>query len=85
MKKLKDVKLLAKSYGATCEESRAGNTVEVSVIAPKGRYWREGSVHELIECVYLPWKPDYDDIISRMNHGTEECIDPDCDWCHPIE
>jgi hypothetical protein len=83
MATLKEVRRLAREIGATVEDTRDGGTHECRVEAPDGFYWAEGSVHEMVDCSYRPWKPDYADLLSRMKYGVTKCTDPDCDWCHP--
>lgn len=82
MTDLKTIKRLAAAIGATVEDEKSGHTHECRVEAPKGMFWKEGDVHELVDAAYKPWKPDYADLLSRMNYGLETCTDPNCDWCH---
>jgi len=79
-KTLKDVRRLAKQLGATVEDEKIGNAHECRVEAPHRKRWSCCDIHELISSVNRPWKPDYDDVLDRMNHGLEDCIG-DCDWC----
>jgi hypothetical protein len=80
MATLRQVKALAKTLGAKVEDDKVGNTHECRVEAPHRKHWAEGTVHELIDAAYIPWKPDYADVLSRMGHGLEDCIGH-CEWC----
>lgn len=82
MSTLKALRKAASAIGATVEDTRIWDTHECRVEAPKGMVWNEG-VHEFVDCAYLPWKPDYDDLLARMSYGFEKCSDPECEWCHP--
>jgi hypothetical protein len=77
---LRTVKQIAKSLGAAVEDGKDGHVHECRVEAPHRKRWAEGSVHEMVDGAYIPWKPDYADLISRMQHGLEDCIGP-CEWC----
>jgi hypothetical protein len=79
---LRKIKQLAEKLGATVENTKCGATHECRVEAPKGKLWAEGNVHELVDAAYLPWKPDYIDLLSRMNYGLEDCNNPECEWCN---
>jgi len=78
---LRDVRKLARQLGARVEDTKDHHSHECRVEAPKRKTWDEGGVHELVCGVYQPWKPDYADLLSRMQHGLSDCTDPDCDWC----
>lgn len=83
---LKDVRRLAKKFGAKVEVDNGGLTRVVMVEAPKGHVWKCDDLHELVDSVYKgPWPQDYDDMIERMNYGIAKCEIPDCEWCHPEE
>lgn len=79
---LKDVRRLASKIGARVEDEKLGNSHECRVEAPKGYIWKCADIHELVADAFIPWKPDYDDMIARMNYGVEKCNDPECDWCN---
>lgn len=81
---LRKLKALAVKLGATVEVDRIGDTVSCDVFSPPGKFWCEGSTHILCEHAYLPWKPDYAELISRMGYGLEDCTDAECEWCHPL-
>ena len=80
MTTLAKVRALAKQLGATVEDEKIGNHHECRVEAPHRKKWSEGDVHELLDSANRPWKPDYEDLISRMNYGLEDCVGP-CEWC----
>lgn len=80
MTTLKDVKILAKRLGAKVEDDKCGHTHECRVEAPHRKRWSCDGIHELIDCTNRPWKPDYADVLARMNYGLEDCIG-DCEWC----
>lgn len=82
---LKDVRKLAKQLGATVEDDKIGNTHECRVEAPHRKRWACRGVHEMVDSSFLPWKPDYADVLDGMKFGLEDCTDPDCDWCNPID
>jgi len=79
MSTLRQMKALAKKLGAKVEDYKCGDSHCCLVEAPHRKVWVDGGVHEL-ETVYQPWKPDYDDIIERMNCGLDDCVG-ECDWC----
>jgi hypothetical protein len=38
--------------------------------------------HSIVETVYLPATPDWQDMIDRLDQeGPVECVDDSCDWC----
>ena len=82
MKKLKDVKAHAIRLGAKVEDTKDYGWHCCRVEAPKGHYWCEGGVHELVDETHQPWKPDYEDLLNRMAFGISPCTDADCDWCN---
>lgn len=80
---LKDAKKVAAKFQATLIDEKTGNVHCCRIEAPKGHIWAEGDVHELVDETNQPWKPDYDDLIKRMNYGVEKCPNlPDCEWCN---
>lgn len=79
-KTLKDVRKLAKQLGAVVEDEKIGNAHECCVEAPHRKLWSCCGIHELVDCAYRPWKPDYSDLLDRMGYGLEDCVGP-CDWC----
>jgi len=85
MTTLKDVRKLAKKLGAIVEDSKIGHVHECTVEAPAGHIWKADDIHQFVANAYIPWKPDYDDLLDRMAYGIEPCTDPECDWCHPEE
>ena len=80
MKTLKDVKKLAAQLGAKVEDEKIGYSHCCRVEAPHRNRWVEGDVHELVDDTNRPWKPDYEDLLSRMGYGLEDCVG-DCEWC----
>jgi hypothetical protein len=80
MATLVQLKKRATFYGATVVDEKIGNAHECRVEAPHRKRWVEGSVHEMVDTTNIPWKPDYADLLSRMNFGLEDCVG-DCDWC----
>jgi hypothetical protein len=81
MATLKELKAAARKMGATVVDGRDGRTHSCRVEAPAGYVWAGCDVHELTEWAYVPWKPDYDDLIERMGHGIKRCEDAHCEWC----
>lgn len=82
MATLKDVKKFALTINAKVEDDKIGHSHECRVEAPKGYIWKCADIHELVADAYIPWKPDYNDIIKRMKYGVEICKDPECEWCN---
>lgn len=85
MTTLRQLKAEAKRLGAEVNDEKIGYSHMCEVIAPAGKFWSEGDTHIMVSDCYQPWKPDYEDLLSRMGYGVEDCTDPDCDWCHPLE
>ena len=81
---LKAVKAAAEKIGAKVSDDKTGYDHTCRVEAPANKFWNEGVVHEIVESANQPWKPDYDLILKRMSYGLSDCIDPECDWCHPL-
>lgn len=79
---LSKLKKYADTMGATVEDQRIGMSHMCKVIAPKGKKFYCDSIHILVEDVYIPWKPDYEELYRRMSLGLEDCDDPICEWCH---
>lgn len=77
---LSTVRALATSLGATVDDNKDAQCHECRVTAPRGKVWADG-VHEFVDCANRPWKPDYRDLIDRMNFGLEVCTDSECEWC----
>jgi len=80
MATLRQVKALAKRLGAKVEDGKIGYSHECRVESPHRKHWREGGVHELVDSTNVPWKPDYADLLSRMDYGLDDCIG-ECEWC----
>lgn len=85
MATLKQVKARAKELGAIVCDDKVGYTHECTVEAPAGHRWVTSSLHMFVDSAFLPWKPDYADLLDRMSMGIEVCPDADCEWCHPEE
>lgn len=81
MASLKDVRAAARALGAAVTHEKHGDSWRLGVEAPHGFVWSDG-VHEMVDWVYAPWRPDYADMLARMAHGMETCGDPECEWCH---
>jgi hypothetical protein len=84
MTTLKQVKVLAKKLGAKVEDDKYGLIHECRVEAPHRKLWKCCCIHELIDNTNQPWKPDYADVIARMEYGLEDCIDINCEWCENV-
>jgi hypothetical protein len=85
---LASCKSVAKKYKATVVDEKVGYTHSCCIEAPKNHIWNEGDVHELVDESNRPWKPDYADLISRMNYGISECELAkigECEWCNGEE
>lgn len=72
MTTIKQLRNAAKKVGATIEYDTIGISNSCRVMAPKGFHWVDGP-HELVDEAYKPWKPDYEDLLSRMSAGIEPC------------
>lgn len=83
MATLQQAKKVAEKFKATLVDDKSGNHHECRCEAPKGFVWKcDGTIHELIDSCYRPWKPDYQDLIDRMNYGIEKCEEINCEWCN---
>jgi hypothetical protein len=80
MATLRQVKALAKRLGAKVEDGKIGNAHECRVESPHRKRWTDGGVHELVDSTHALWKPNYADLLSRMDCGLEDCIGH-CEWC----
>lgn len=85
MTTLKEVKAYAKSIGAEIVDDKIGSTHECTAEAPKGKIWACDDIHMLVDCSYIPFKPDYEDLLKRMKYGLNVCADSECEWCNPEE
>jgi len=84
MSTLRKLKAAAAKVGATVEKGTYGMTICVEVFAPQGKVFAEGGgTHIMVDDTYVGFKPDYDDLLSRLSYGLEDCEDPDCEWCYP--
>lgn len=81
MTTLAQAKKVAAKFGANLIDEKSGNCHCCRIEAPAHHKWMEGDVHELVDETNRPWKPDYADLINRMNHGVEVCTNPECEWC----
>jgi hypothetical protein len=84
MATLREVKALAKKLGAKVEDEKSGNFHTCMVEAPHRKRWACDSIHELVDETNRPWKPDYDDMLTRMGYGLEDCLGK-CEWCDGVE
>jgi len=86
----RDLERVATHWGGSLQCDTSGNRWAVyQCIAPDGHIWADGmGVHML----RVEW-PQRDtgarrdavrDAIQRMGHGVEKCVDPECDFCHPL-
>lgn len=80
MTTLREVKRVAAKLGAKVEDDKSGNTHECRVEAPHRKRWACDDIHELVDAANRPWKPDYADVVSRMNCGLTDCVG-ECEWC----
>jgi hypothetical protein len=81
MTTLKEARKVAAKFKATIRDGKNGNFHECAIEAPKGHVWSGSDLHELVSDAYVPWKPDYKDLVERMNYGVRPCDDPECEWC----
>ena len=82
---LTQLRAQAKTLGATVLNERIGESVTCGVEAPHGFVWKGEDLHELVDSVYYPWKPDYADLLARMAKGVEPCpLGAQCEWCNLI-
>lgn len=77
---LREVRTIASFLGAKVEDDKVGYTHECRVEAPHRKVWACCGIHELVDSANIPWKPDYADVISRMEYGLEDCVGA-CEWC----
>jgi hypothetical protein len=82
MSNLRTMTNVAKSFGATVEIDPAGESVTINVDAPRYQVWKATQTHCLNDSTFKPYKPDYSDLIERMNYGIEPCTDSECEWCN---
>lgn len=80
---LVQLKKAADKIGATVEDQRIGMSHMCEVFSPKGKRFFCDSIHILVDDAYIPWKPDYAELLRRMEMGLEDCDDMECEWCHP--
>ena len=83
MSTLKEAKKIAAKFNATLIDDKNGNFHTCRCEAPTRHKWKCDNIHELVDETNRPWKPDYQDMIDRMNYGIEPCLDDDCEWCNP--
>lgn len=83
MATLRQVKALAKKLGAKVEDDKHGDSHECRVEAPHRKRWKCDDIHELVDSCWQPWKPNYADLLDRMNYGLEDCIG-ECEWCDGV-
>lgn len=81
MTTLRHVKAAARKVGAIVEDDKCGTTHECTVEAPPGHVWNCDDLHMFVANAFVPWKPDYADLLSRMARGVRKCEDKECDWC----
>lgn len=82
MSTLAKAKKVAAGFKATLVDEKIGHAHECRCEAPKGHIWSSDFIHELIDSSNQPWKPDYQNMIDRMNYGVEKCEVIDCEWCN---
>lgn len=82
MSTLAQAKKVANKFKATLVDQKVGYAHECCCEAPKGHIWKCDGLHELVDSANRPWKPDYQDLIDRMNYGVEKCEVSDCEWCN---
>lgn len=80
MATLAQVKKAAAKIGATIEQGRSGEAITCEAFSPPGFMFSEGS-HVLVDSSYLPFKPDYANLLERIGYGLEPCTVPDCECC----
>jgi hypothetical protein len=67
--------------GAVISDRREGQTHSCDVDAPPLKVWVASGNHSLVDAAYIPWRPDYADLIERVEMGVQPCVDPACEWC----
>ncbi len=75
----------AAGHGATVDHRHIGKWHLVNVDAPQGKVWScDGSIHTLaLEWNDSEWRDAaIEDCLERMEYGTADCNDADCDICH---
>lgn len=81
MANLKSVKAAAHKIGAEVEYTKEFGCYELLVTAPPGYCWEE-ELHQFVDSGYLPWAPDWADMLERMSYGVEKCETLGCEWCN---
>lgn len=88
MTTLNQLRKAAARHGATVDHRSVGKWHLVNVDAPQGKVWScDGSIHTLAlewQTVDSGWRDAaIEDCLGRMEYGTMDCEEPDCDICHP--
>lgn len=85
----KQVPTQIKKMGCTVDEENQDDDVLV-IDAPKGKVFACMNSHCLLQPLVDEFNPKprseaYAAIIEDLNYGLEDCDDPECDICHPVE
>ncbi len=72
---------LATKLGAVINTQKAASHFEIRVAAPAGKYWLDGTVHELVCTQFegFDTRGMWLDILDRMETGVDACS-AQCEW-----
>lgn len=83
MATLRKVKAKASTMGVTVDDWKIGTGHGCDCWSPKGKVFVANACHSLCEETNRPWKPDYADVLERLDMGLEDCPDgKECDICN---
>lgn len=89
---LADVRKAAAEFGGTIDEQSSGycgRQFSVLVDSPRGKVWKSKQCHVIYESTVgdrAEWRSQIcAEAIEAMQDGLDDCEDPECDHCHPVE
>lgn len=87
---VKDLRQAAKKVGATIECDSGGRYEVYQVCTPTGKRWEPG-LH-MLRVEWMAGIPEHkqlalEDALQRIREfgRPQDCDDPECDYCHPLE
>ena len=83
-----ELELYAGRQGGRVADETSGRYRVYQIEAPAGKVWAASSTHTLrvewrLPAVAAERNEAVEDAIERMSHGTADCAEPGCDYCHP--
>ena len=82
---LANVRREAERYGAEVEYGLSGRYDTITIDLPAGKVWVANGCHCLSCSVVIRLVADqYRDLLEQMAYGTDDCDDPECDFCYPV-